>query len=62
MEALDEPVGRDVGDNIRNVEDEESNVVLGAFEAEFGGEASNIGVANVRAVDEREEPGVVSAM
>lgn len=55
-EALDEPIGGDIGDDVWDVKDEEGDVVLGAFEVQFSGEAGDICVADVGAVDEGEEP------
>lgn len=56
-EALDEPVRRYVGDDVRDVEDEQGSVILGAFEGEVGRQACDICIANIGAIDEGEEPG-----
>ena len=55
---LHQPVRGDIGDYVWDVEDEEGDVVLGSFEVQFGGETGDVGVADVGAVDEGEEPGV----
>jgi hypothetical protein len=60
-EALDKPVGRDIGDDIGDVENQQGDVVLRALEAELGGEAGDVGIADVGAVDEREQPVLISS-
>lgn len=53
---LENPIARHIDQNIRDIEDRQRDIELVARQLEVFDQAINLGIANVRAVDESQQP------
>lgn len=53
---LEHPIARHIDQNIRDIEDRQRDIELIARQLEVLDQAIDLGIANVRAVDERQQP------